>query len=463
MTLSNFDWTDKTSVKWFILLPTGHEGPYSLEHLAALLEKKKLGAEVKIWTEGLSDGVSLKNALLPRAAVQVEEVEELPPDLPPLPEEDVPPVPVVEEVKDVSAPPEIPVVRTKKAVTFPVWAFVSIIAFCMLFFVFGNMVKNQEKFEIRRLPKMTLALHEKILAENKFDGWSKKIFFKEYLPDDHSHIWLVTTSFQNCDVEATFSSIKDKLLAVQDEKILFKTSGKLSGHIVEFSSFEFLGGNKIVPGLYEMDVRASNCEWDGIVPKVMNRFSAPDDEYVGRTKVVLFSKGASEFNVILDRLIKKKIEIDLKEQNQNEVFWQDLQQKLETLNAITLNIESHFLDFLEGGQAGFAKDLKPMVDKYTRQFGSFLTSFVVDNENYFKNLNPEIEGASKKRNYEIMVRLATKRIGLESMRFIEEFQQKKKPSKKDIESYSERVKKTFFAIKNDLNSKIIQVSEDRSK
>ena len=181
MTLSNFDWTDKTSVKWFILLPTGHEGPYSLEHLAALLEKKKLGAEVKIWTEGLSDGVSLKNALLPRAAVQVEEVEELPPDLPPLPEEDVPPVPVVEEVKDVSAPPEIPVVRTKKAVTFPVWAFVSIIAFCMLFFVFGNMVKNQEKFEIRRLPKMTLALHEKILAENKFDGWSKKIFFKEYL------------------------------------------------------------------------------------------------------------------------------------------------------------------------------------------------------------------------------------------------------------------------------------------
>jgi hypothetical protein len=459
MTLSNFDWTDKTSVKWFILLPTGHEGPYSLEQLIILRDKKKFAGDVKVWAEGLPEGVTLKSALSPKTVVEKEEI----PDLPPIPEEDIPPIPFPEEVVPPTPTPIVQTEQAKKPFLFPVWGFISIVLLLMFFFSFGSIVRNQEKFEVRRLPKMTLALHERIMQENKFDGWDKKIFFKEYLPDDHGHIWLVTSSFHKCSVEATFSSIKEKLLAVQDEKILFKTKGELEGHIVEFSKFEFLNGNKIVPGLYEMDVRATDCAWDGLAPKVMNKFSAPDNEYLGRQKVVLFSKGAVEFNTILDRLIKKKIEIDRKEQSQNELFWQDLQQKLETLNAIALNIESHFLDFLNDGPADFNQNLKPMVDKYTRQFGSFLTSFVVDNENYFKNLNSEAKGASQKRNYELMVRMATKRIGLESMKFIEEFQQKKKPSKKDMDSYTERVKKTFSAIKTDLNGKIIQVSEDRSK
>jgi len=457
MTLSNFDWTDKTSVKWFILLPTGHEGPYSLEQLIILRDKKKISNEVKIWSEGLPEGVALKNALTAKTVVEEE------PELPPIPEEEIPPIPVPEEEALPQISTETKSDKPKKPFLFPVWGFVSIILLMMFFFTFGSIVKNHEKFEIRRLPKMAISLHQRIMQENSFDGWGKKIFFKEYLPDDHSHIWLVTSSFHKCSVEATFSSIKDKLLAVKDEKILFKTEGKLSGHIVEFDKFEFLNGNKIVPGLYEMDVKATDCAWDGFVAKIMNKFSSPDEDYLGRQKVVLFSKGATEFNAILDRLIKKKMENEIKEQSQNELFWQDLQQKLETLNAIALNIESHFLDFLNDGAGSFNKNLKPMIDKYTRQYGSFLTSFVVDNENYFKNLNSEAKGASKKRNYELMVRMSTKRIGLESMKFIEEFQQKKKPTSKDIDSYSERVKKTFSAIKNDLNEKIIQVSEDRSK
>lgn len=457
MTLSNFDWTDKTSVKWFILLPTGHEGPYSLEQLILLRDKKKISSEVKIWSEGLTEGVALKHAINAKNVVEDE------PDLPPIPEDEIPPIPVPEVEPPSEIITETKSEKPKKPFIFPVWGFVSVVLLMMLFFTFGSIEKKNEKFEVRRLPRMAISLHERIMRENSFDGWEKKIFFKEYLPDDHSHIWLVTSSFHKCSVEATFSSIKDKLLAVKDEKILFKTEGKLAGHIVEFHKFEFLNGNKIVPGLYEMDVKATDCEWDGFVAKVMNKFSSPDEDYLGRQKVVLFSKGATEFNTILDRLIKKKIENEVKEQSQNELFWQDLQQKLETLNAIALNIESHFLDFLNAGVGGFNKNLKPMVDKYTRQFGSFLTSFVVDNENYFKNLNSEAKGASRKRNYELMVRMSTKRIGLESMKFIEEFQQKKKPTAKDIESYSEQVKKTFSAIKHDLSEKIIQVSEDRSK
>jgi hypothetical protein len=47
----NFEWTDKDSVKWFILMPGGHEGPYSLNKLITLCERKKISQEVKIWSE----------------------------------------------------------------------------------------------------------------------------------------------------------------------------------------------------------------------------------------------------------------------------------------------------------------------------------------------------------------------------------------------------------------------------
>jgi hypothetical protein len=179
--------------------------------------------------------------------------------------------------------------------------------------------------------------------------------------------------------------------------------------------------------------------------------------------VILFSKGSVEFNTILDKLIKKKVDIVTRELSQNELFWQDLQQKLETLQAVTLQIEQHLLDFLDEDSKSFKPNLKSMVDQYTRKFGSFLTSFVIENENYFKNLNRDA-GASQKRNYELIVKLASKKIGLESMKFIEEFQSlKKNPSPKDLNAYSARVKKTFAAIKTDISEKIIQVSEDRSK
>lgn len=460
MTLSNFDWTDKDSVKWFILLPTGHEGPYSLKILTQLMEQKKIAGEVKIWAEGLASPVTLKEAL--KAPVKADPVEEIIPDLPPLPEDDVPPLPIESEEKT----PPLPAgeVVTKKTVTISPLVFIGGAVFIMLFFVAGSLIKKYETFDIARLPKMTVNLQQRILNESSFGGWDKKIFFKEYLPDDHTQIWLVTSSFQNCSVEAAFHSIKDKMLSMKEENVVFKSKGKLDNHVVELSSFDFSSGNRIIPGLYELNVRAFDCKWDGAIPTLMNKFSGPEEEYIARTKVVLFSRGSAEFNTILDKLLKKKAEIDLREVSQNEIFWQDLQQKLETLQAVTLQIEQQLLDFLEEPPQNFKTSLKSMVDQYTRKFGAFLTSFVIENENYFKNLNREASGAAQKRNYELMVKLSSKKIGLESMKFIEEFQSlKKNPNRKDLDSYSARVRKTYSEIKRDISEKIIQVSEDRSK
>lgn len=441
MTLSNFDWTDKDSVKWFILMPNGHVGPYSLKMLTKLYEQKKVDGNLKIWAEGLAVPVMMKNALNG-----------------PHPQEDELPPPVPIEIET-----ESPNVSTKIK-TYKPWLFISGAMIIMIFFGSNGFVGKYERFDIPRLSKMTLNMHQRILKEFSFDGWDKKIFFKEFLSDDHTHIWLVTSGFQHCSVEAQFQSIDDKMLSTKSEQVRFKSKSILSNHIVEFSTFEFLKGSKIIPGMYELDIRANQCQWDSFLAKLMNGYSGPEEEYVARTKVILFSKGPIEFNSVLDKLILKKAEIDLKLQSQNALFWQDLQQKLETLQAITLQIEQQVLDVLNNDPKTFKTNLKLMINQYTKQFGSFLTTFVIENENYFKNLNSESSGFAQRRNYEMIVKLTAKQIGFESMKYIEEFQAfKHNPTQKDLDKISDRVRKTYAQIKNDINGKLIQVSEDRLK
>jgi hypothetical protein len=447
--VSNFEWTDKDSIKWFILMPGGHEGPYSLAKLIDLYEKKKISLDVKLWAEGLTDAILFKNVLERSQELTIQTIEaEQPQET-----DELPPLPESEEV----LPPELPVLKSEGLIKRWKIKIVSLLIFLSFSYVW---ISKKKDFSIPRLPKMSVELHQKILKENSFESWDKKIFFREYLPLDHSHIWLVTSGHQKCDVEARFNSVGDKLLTYKDEKISFKSRGQLAGHIVEFSSFDFSQGNKIIPGLYEMDVKAENCHWDGFFPKLMNLFSSPEQAYIARIKVILFSKGPSEYNLAIDNLVRKKLALKEKAKNQEQLFWQDLTQKFQTLEAISLQIEQHLLDFLEKEPKNFKKNTKFMMETYSKKFGSFLTSFVVENDHYFKSL--EDKGASKKRNYELLVRLTSKKIGFESMKLIEEFLAVKRSlTKKDLNNYSQKVRKKFTALKKEITEKLSQISQDQ--
>lgn len=465
MTLSNFDWTDKTSVKWFIMLPTGHEGPYSLESLLL----KKTSPEVKIWAEGLIEFVTLKNALersnQARVFTAIED-DDLPPPLPPLPTDDEDDstqtvaqiASDIEDDTEAEAPVEKVINHKPKIIAILVLA-----SLALAFFGLTQWAKTKEEFTIRRPARMSPELADKIQKEFKFEGWDKKIFFREFVPADMSHIWLVTSGFQKCSVEAQFYSLKGKLLALDDEKISFKTSGQLNEHIVEFSNFEFMSGNKIIPGLYEMDLKASDCSYGGLAAKAGNLFQSPPSEYVTRMKVVLYHKGNVEFNNVLDKLIRRKLDLEIKNQNQEDLFWQDLQQKLQTLMAISLQIEQLLLEFAELPPANFKTNLKIAVDNYTKKFGGTLTEFVVQNEKYFQSLeNSELSDMARKRTYEQTIRVTSKNIGLESMKIIEELQAMKSPSKADLEKIAAKTKKQFEILKDNLNQRLIQLTEDRA-
>lgn len=463
MTLSNFDWTDKNSLKWFIMLPTGHEGPYSLEDLGSRFAKKRIGPETLVWAEGLASPLPLREVFLRSSDEDTDSArDEVPPPLPPLPEEDLPPLPQEAQRDEDEGEVETPAPPKQKR-KFPVFLVLLLVLLGIGAFFGFQWLKSQEKFSIRRYPKMSPEVHQRIVNSLDFKGWGSKIFFKEFVPADLSHIWLVTSSYQTCDVSARFASTPGKLLAMNDAEVVFTTKGKLVDHVVQFSEFQFEQGSKIIPGMYQMNLTASDCEWDGIVPRIANHFKAPEKSYQAQTNVVLFEKGAAEFNQILDQVNQKKMEKELKARHQRDQFWDDLQQKLQTLLAIGLQIEQMLIDFVEGNPKTFSTRLKPAINDYTTKYGHFLTNFVSANETYFQQISQgELRELTLRKNYEEIIRLTGKDVGLTAMKTIEELQKMKSPTRSQLNEMKKKITQLFGRLKNKINEKIIEVTEDRA-
>lgn len=456
MTVSNFDWTDKSSVRWFLILPTGHEGPYSQLDLETLFSKKKLGLEVQVWSEGLMDPVSLKDLFLRSSEpLEAAQEEELPPPLPDLPEG-----PSDEETED--SPPDLPPVpETKKPKR--LGFILPLVLLVLVVFGLREWIRSSEVVSFPRLPRMSVELHERIQKEVRFDGWDKEIFFKEFTPPDLSQIWLVNAGFQNCSVEASFTSQPGKLLSEEDSTVAFTTKGELKDHVVAFEEFTFSQGSKILPGMYEMNVSASRCDWDGVKPTLANAFRAPEKTYTARTSVILYPQGALEFQRVLAEITQKRYEAELREKQLRDQFWDDLQQKLQTLLAIGLQIEQSFVDFLDGNPATLTARYPGMVQDYTKKFGQFLTNFVNANEEYFqKVLRSRFKDLALRKDYEEMVRLTAKDTGFISMRFIEDLQKLKRPNRAQLLQKKKALVAEFAKLKERISQRIVEVTEDRS-
>lgn len=445
---------DKNTTKWFILLPSGHVGPYSLSQVIELFDRKKISLDVKIWAEGLTEPINLNEVLVPKEKIHVEmPVKELEEDNPP-------PIPSAEFLRSVPVK-QTTSTKLNRTIFFNRWVSLALILFASVIFlnVFWFEPKN---FYIGRLDKMSPEIHQRIIKENKLSQWGKEIFFREYVSEDYSRIWLISTSHHRCEVETTLKSLDGKLLSLEDKKIIFRAQGKLSSHVVNLSSFHFLNGSRILPGMYEMDVRAYECDWDGIIPFLMNGFTFPEKEYFARTKVILHPKGPEEFNVALGNILKRKQtkqrEREVTKIKHKDLLQENLVQKFNTLEAVSSQIEQHFLKFLSNHPKEIQKKMNVMINSYSKNFGYFLTSFVVENENDFKNIPKNNFSAWDNKE---AIRLTSKKIGFESMKFIEEIQKiKKAPSKQELKKLADKIEKAFSSIKKEINQKLSQVSQD---
>jgi len=473
--LNDFPWTDKSSDKWYIIYSHGHEGPYSLEYLEQKLKEEAINNQIKIWCEGLSAEMTLEAVLaMATPALSTPEIEDdIPPELPPLPIDEAPtikeePPSLKEETSPVeskvSTVKEVQEVEEKnKTKRFPVASVLFLLILTLLGGAFYYLQNEEKEISLIRPQGMSLKVADKINNYLEFKGWREPLFFKEFVADDYKAIWLASSSFHSCEVTAHFKSQKDKLLSLNEEDIEFEVSGKLKDHLVNFGKVNFINGRRIVPGMYEMNIRASECEWDGFIAKAMNLFQAPEEEYSSKMSVILYINGADEFKKLLDKVTRKKIEKAMREQNQVELFWQGVQEKLQTLLAVSLQVEQLFLDFIKKDSRSFHVNLPLMVNEYTDRFGKFLTNFVVANEESFKEFHLSgIKGVSTRRNYELVISEAARGIGYTSMKLIEDLQKLKNPRRVHLTEYENKVRKDFSELKNTINQKIIQVSDDRS-
>lgn len=171
MKLSNFDWTDKDSLRWFILLPTGHEGPYSLKNLIHLKNKKQISQDFKIWAEGLADPVTMSVAVLN------SELMEKTPNFPSAETDEIPPIPFEASNRENDPVEEVILEKSSQHFVLSMPVILTIVATTLMIVGIGFYIKSRESFHLTRLPKMSLDLHQRILRENTFDGWSKEIFF----------------------------------------------------------------------------------------------------------------------------------------------------------------------------------------------------------------------------------------------------------------------------------------------
>lgn len=456
--MSDFKWTDKSTVKWFIIYSEGHEGPYSLEYLEQKIKENILTSQNKVWAEGLVREMTLEAVLTLATSLEkkkqskkIDQELEIPPPLPPLPEEED----VAPEIKIKEQVPRGKWIR-------PLGVLLSIIIVLSGLLYYGQ--DQKKKMDFNRPQGMNLNVADRIEKDLEFRGWNEPLFFKEYISSDYSRLWLTSSSFHKCSSVSThFKSQKDNILSLKDEVVEFEAKGKLSDHLAEFDKFNFIMGKKVIAGMYDMTIQAQGCQWEGVIARLMNFGKDPESNYQAKMTVVLYSKGALEFKDILERLQRKKLEKVLHDERQIEQFWQGVQEQLQTLLAITLQIEQHFLDFISKDARKFHVNVLDMVSDYTQKFGPFLTNFVVDNEEHFKELSKSnLRGISKRKNYESQISESARNLGFTSMKLIEDFQKLKNPRRVQLNTFIDRVKNEFRIIKNELNQKIIQVSDDRS-
>lgn len=448
--MSNFDWTDKNSVRWFLLLPSGHEGPYSLGQLVKFVDENRIKSSQLIWAEGLRESVSVidSHKRSQRSQPDLHLTEFTPP---PIPYEDESPPPF---------PLEVPhPVEHRRGGNKKIWySIIFGISGLMMFLFF-----RQPEISIRKLPKMSLKVFQRIKGNHSFEGWNHPLFFREYISEDHSKIWLVTSAFSSCRVEALFSSVLDRTLDPQSSKIVFKSSGILKSHVVELSQFDFLQGNKLIPGLYEVDIKTSDCKWDGIQAKIYHFFKGPPDDYMARTKMVLYANGALEFHKVMSKILKHKIEQDFKNKAFQDSVWLDMQQNFQTLLALTLQIEQLFLDYVDQKSKPPISSLNKLKDHYARQYGAFLTTFVIKNDEFFRNNKDKIN-VQELGHYADKFRLSAKEIGFQSMKILEGFESpEKSKSLRDKARLNQKIKGIFRKIKDDLDQKSLELSQAQAK
>lgn len=374
---------------WYIIKNDGHKGPFTEEQIHILFHKGKIQKNDFLWNNEFEKPKMYESLFYKSEPkkLSLEATKTL----------------KLNNKKIDKIPQQI---KSNKSFgikfKFKIYLITLVILICFMFPILKyNNIIRPSKMNLADFKRL-----EKVINDN-----SHKQIFDIAIAKDKSLIWLATNSPYEGIVEVEFKSSKLKNLA--DEKIEFKTKGLLKNKIVQFNSFEFYSGSKVVDGFYK--IKFSTFEklkkywWQDFNNNFYSNFYFEDE-------FILSSLNKIELKKQLDLIIEKK-------QDNNFEFELELVQKYQTLKMISTQIKEGLNEIFNNSGKSFKEKVKNFEANYQLKYGQFFTSFVVANEKSYQDLEKkEFENKVEViSNYVRLSKLA-KSIGNVTMESLEQLQ-----------------------------------------
>lgn len=357
---------------WFVIRDDGHLGPYSNEQLHILYKNSKIKDSDFIWSESLSDPKSYQEIFLIEYQTPIKKKKQ-----------------VKKPTNKTKVQPKvIKRKRSKRAAAILLISFTSISFYFLL---------KPEKDEIvfNRPSKMSMTHFNKLKKTS--NAQIEKRENSLTVSKDRSIIWLATNIDFSGQVYLELESIEKEVLA--NGPIHFTSHSSIKNKLVEFKTFDFSRGDKIMDGFYNAKISYYNN--GSLVEKFSEKF-------------FLSNLSPKQFQQKLTRFNEKK-----KENVHN--FWEELSEKYVTIKMLTLQIKNDLKNSMSS-----KKKYRNFEKVYQKKYGPFFTNFVISNEDSFKEIQHKIfdDKVEVISNYNNLSKLARK-IGVISMDAVEALEKSK--------------------------------------
>ena len=399
---------------WFIIKDGAHEGPYALSQLELKSSHGDMLADAPIWARGWPAPLPLSSVLM-----AYQKNEEVAPSIvatsEPIVEAQVTPTEMAQEPVQIELPKKVR------------WPYI-LAGFVLLL---GWWVSTQLKMQTELVRPADVTLERFRELKSMFEKFTEAVPLPHVtIASDYSKIWLVDRSNQQCTFEGSFYSSADQNLS--GGSIHFQVFGVSAQHWVLFDRLNFVEGQKLIPGRYRMNIERRDCQAKG----VLSFWQKADQDLRLAHEVDIYLGDPLELGQRLKELAQKKLQESKQSLLKNRQAWRDIEEKLRTLSAISLQIEQNFQELLNRKFPWDAR-LKRVIDLYTLRFGGFLTNFMVQNDADFNLLaTQDLPQKVDIMGRQSMINTFGKRLGFVSMSLIEKLQKDKSaPNRRDLQDW----------------------------
>ncbi|MCO4752831.1 MAG: DUF4339 domain-containing protein [Bacteriovoracaceae bacterium] len=467
-------------MNWFVIKENEHLGPFQDEDLKRLHINGEISNSTMLWRDGMGKAQSYEDLFVEVAPpafnipIPTEEEDEVPPPLPPevlkapskqhlvssvseaaekvesvVPEFNPPPTPVAVPTEQAQDEPIAeqhleddvePESNSRGPNLFKIFATIAVLLIIIGGAGAGWFYYASQFKPFPRPNKMSLNDYNKLIQTAQKEGQNQ---FAIAMAGDKSGLWVATNSPFRGEVSLKLNSIDGKVLSTK--KVVAQSTGTLENRVIEFKNFEFEQGQRLVDGMYNVEIRnSSNLE----VPLVA-KFSKKQQSFDFSQQMLLtsFSKEAFE---------RALTSFEEKQKTNDSIFWEELLQKYQTVNAMSLKIEKAMSKIFQSDSNHWNNSIENFEKEYIRNFGNFFTSFVIQNEFAYEDLkrkefHNKVEVVS---SYTRLTKIA-KRVGAETMRALELLKSVKDPQngRERLEAEN-KIKKSFKTISTTVSERI---------